>query len=285
MNTLKIETYNLNKTLLGGQSFSWEYIDGTYWGIIEKTIIKLKEKDNTWYWQTYPQENNKELVEEYFRTNIPYQKILKEIDKDEYVHKAILKYPGLRLLNMPFEQTVISFIISQNKNIPAIRSSIKKLSQLLGEEVEIEGQTIYTFPTLKDISTAPLELLRSTGVGYRAEYLKNASNQLLQDDLSLNIQKYSQEKDIEKVRELLTGLHGIGNKVADCIMSYSLDFLDITPLDVWAKRFCNEYYCIPTKNYLETSKWLTEYFGKYTAYAGQYLFEYIREEDTKRSLS
>ena len=277
MNTLKIENYNLNKTLLGGQSFSWEYTDGIYWGVIEKTIVKLEEKNNTWYWETYPKNNHKKLIENYFRTNIPYQEILENIDKDEYVHKAILKYPGLRLLNMPFEQTVISFLISQNKNIPAIRSSIKKLSELLGEKIEISNNTFYTFPTLREISEAPLELLKSTGVGYRAEYLKNTSTQLLEENLIEDIQRYSKEKDIEKVRELLTGLHGIGNKVADCIMSYSLDFLDITPLDVWAKRFCNEYYCIPTKNYLDTSKWLTEYFGEYTAYAGQYLFEYIRE--------
>jgi N-glycosylase/DNA lyase len=279
MNELKIENYNLNKTLLGGQSFSWEYKDGIYWGIIEKTIVKLKEKNNTWYWQTYPKNNNKGLIEKYFRIDTPYNEILENIDKDEYVHKAILKYPGLRLLNMPFEQTVISFLISQNKNIPAIRSSIKKLSELLGEKIEISNNTFYTFPTLKSISETPLELLKSTGVGYRAEYLKNTSTQLLEGTLIMDIRKYSEEKDIEKVRELLTNLHGIGNKVADCIMSYSLDFLDITPLDVWAKRFCNEYYCVPTKNYLETSKWLTEYFGEYTAYAGQYLFEYIRGED------
>lgn len=278
MNTLFLENYNLSKTLLGGQSFSWEYIDGTYWGIIQDTVVKLKEKDNTIYWKTYPEKDKKELIEKYFRVNISYKKILEDIDKDKYVHKAILKYPGLRLLDMPFEQTVISFLISQNKNISAIRSSIKKLSQLLGEKIEIEKKVFYTFPTLKDISDAPLELLKSTGVGYRAEYLKNTSTQLLENNLIAEIHKYSNEKDIDKVREILTSLHGIGNKVADCIMSYSLDFLDITPLDVWAKRFCNEYYCIPTKNYLDTSKWLTEYFGKYTAYAGQYLFEYIREE-------
>ena len=279
MNTLRIENYNLNKTLLGGQSFSWEYINGTYWGVIEKTIVKIQEKDNTWYWQTYPQENNKKLIEQYFRINIPYQEILKEIDKDEHTHKAILKYPGLRLLDMPFEQTAISFIISQNKNIPAIRSCIKKLSEVFGEKIEIEDKTFYTFPTLKSISEAPIELIKSTGVGYRAEYLKNTSTELLKNNLSEKIQKHSEEGGIEKTRELLTSLHGIGNKVADCIMSYSLNFLDITPLDIWAQRFTKEYYNVETKNYLETSRWLTEYFGEYTAYAGQYLFEYIREEN------
>jgi N-glycosylase/DNA lyase len=246
--------------------------------VIQNTVVKIKETKEYWYWQTYPEKDNYKLIEEYFRINTDYEKILKEIDKDEYIRKAISTYPGLRLLNMPFDQTLISFIISQNKNIPAIRSSIKKLSVLLGQKIEIENNIFHLFPTLEDISNASLDVLKSTGIGYRAEYLKNTSTQLLQNNLSKNIQEYSKEKDIEKVRELLTNLHGIGNKVADCIMSYSLDFLEITPLDVWAKRFCNEYYCIPTKNYLDTSKWLTEYFGKYTAYAGQYLFEYIREE-------
>ncbi len=278
MNKIKVENYNLNKTLLGGQSFSWEYINNIYWGVIQNTVVKIKEGSKFWYWQTYPEKDNYKLIEEYFRINLDYEKILKEIDTDKYIHKAILKYPGLRLLDMPFEQTVISFLISQNKNIPAIRSSIKKLSELLGEKIGIEGHIFYTFPTLKALSEAPLDLLKSTGVGYRAEYLKNTSTQLLEGDLRNEIQRYSEKKDIEKVRELLTGLHGVGNKVADCIMSYSLDFLEITPLDVWAKRFCNEYYCIDAKNYIDTSKWSTEYFGIYTAYAGQYLFEYIREE-------
>jgi N-glycosylase/DNA lyase len=279
MNRLEISNYNLEKTLLGGQSFSWDLINGVYWGVHKDTVIKLIDNNDHWLWQTYPQRNQEDLIKEYFRLDVDFNKIENEIQKDEYIKKALDTYPGLRLLNMDLEQTIISFLLSSNRNIPSIRKNIRNLSQLLGNKIIVEENIFYTFPTLKSIAGCSLEDLRSTGIGYRAEYIKKSSQLLITTDLLSKIQIASQSQDVDAVRSYLIELHGVGNKVADCIMCYSLKLDSVTPLDVWAQRFCNLYYGLDTKKYLDTSKWLTDYFGDYTAWAGQYLFEYIREKE------
>ena len=180
---------------------------------------------------------------------------------------------------MDLEQTIISFLLSSNRNIPSIRKNIRNLSQLLGKKIIVEENIFYTFPTLESIAGCSLEDLRSTGIGYRAEYIKKSSQLLITTDLLSKIQIAYQSQDLDAVRNYLTELHCVGNKVAYCIMCYSLKLDTVTPLDVWAQRFCNLYYGLDTKKYLDTSKWLTDYFGDYTAWAGQYLFEYIREKE------
>ena len=116
MNVLNISNYNLKKTLLGGQSFSWVYIDNTYWGVIQNTVVKLKEEDDAWHWQTYPENDNQKLIEKYFRIDSPYSEILEKIqnmknfdlDKKE-VAQGIVPNPDF-INNRNIYITVISFV-------------------------------------------------------------------------------------------------------------------------------------------------------------------------------
>jgi N-glycosylase/DNA lyase len=116
------------------------------------------------------------------------------------------------------------------------------------------------------------ELLKCK-LGFHAKYLKGVAQSLIDSDLARRI--YDMEED--KARKELVKLHGVGNKIADCVLIYSLGFDNVTPLDVWGKRICTDIYnCNPKMKYEEMRAWIDKYFEGYAGWAGQFLFEYIR---------
>ena len=273
MNELKNFPINLEMTLLGGQAFSWDKIDNYYYGVVGSQVIKVKQDGDTLFWQTFPQKDNYALFAKYFRINEKYEEILKLINKDKYVAQAIGENHGLRLLSADPSQTIISYIISANKNIPGIRSSTRKLSEMYGEKIIVDDNVLYTFPLLQDLAEASIEDLLKSKVGFRAKYIKSASQALAGGvfDEILN------SKDENEVRKNLVSLYGVGDKIADCVMSYSLGFNNVTAMDVWGKRFAKEYYGVESNKYDDLRSFFANYFDGYAAWGGQFLFEYIRK--------
>ncbi len=260
-------------TLLGGQSFSWDYEDGCYYGFTSKNIIKLKQENEILYWQTYPERDNSNFVKNYFRLDINYPKILKTIQKDKYVKKAVMKYPDLRLLKQDFEETLLSFIISSNNNIKSIRKIIRLLNLKFGDWIELDGKKIYLFPSTEILASASIDDLLKCKLGFRAKYLKSTARLLLETNLKEQIQSL----DENKARNELLKIRGVGNKITDCVLVFGLGFDNITPIDVWAKRAFTKYYGLsPKMKYEEMRKWVSNHFHGYAAWAGQFLFEYIR---------
>lgn len=271
-NKIKIEDYNLDATLSSGQCFVWKK-DGKLWygSTSQGLIIVGQEGKNTLLWQTYPQSDNWELVKQYFRFDFDYQQFLNLYPEDEYIQKSIEKYSGLRLLKQDFVETTISYIIATNKNIPAIKKSIEKLSFLLGNKIILNNKEYYTFPTIERIAEAKCDLLKSCSFGYRVPYLNETSRVLLNS----NISDWGMDEDYD--RERLLKLKGVGNKVADCVLVFGLGYDNVTPLDVWGKRSLVDYYGLdPTMNYKVMREWTKTHFKGYASWAGQYLFEYIR---------
>jgi N-glycosylase/DNA lyase len=273
MNKLYAPQYNLHKTLLGGQAFRWEQINEIYYGVVKDNIITLKQEGDYILWQTYPQKDNLELLTKYLRLDVDYLKIIQEIQKDEHINKAVAHHPGLRLLKQDPEETIISFIISANSNIPKIKRSIKLLSTMLGEKITIDNNEFYTFPSLERIADSTIDELRTTGIGYRAPYTHKSAQQLLEDNSIQTLHNL----DYLNAKQELMKLPGIGNKVADCILVFGFSFDNVTPLDLWAQRALVQLYNHdPKSNYKDMMNWITTYFGEHTSWAGQFLFEYIR---------
>ena len=271
MNRIKLQDYDLNMTLLGGQSFAWDFIDGFYYGFVQDSIIKLKIENNFLYWQTYPQKDNYSLVKNYLRLNVPYLKIVKKISKDKHIKSAIKKHPGLRLLKQDFEETLFSFLVSTNNNIKSIRKIIRALNRKFGRKIIVDSHDFFLFPKAEAIANAKLEDLLSCKLGFRAKYLKGAAKHLLKVNLSSNIHNQS------LIRDELLKINGVGEKITDCVLVFGLGFDDVTPLDVWAKRvFVNLYKLNPKIKYDDMRKWVSNYFEGYAGWAGQFLFEYAR---------
>lgn len=271
MNFMKIENYNLEITLLGGQAFNWDFINDSYYGFFKDRIVQIKPELNGFYWQTYPKKNDIEFLNHYLNLKTNYLAKLKKLGgKDKYIKSAVQRYPGLRILNQEFEQTLLSFILSSNKSVKGVRKAVRNLTQAYGEEISVNNISFHLFPSVKELLKLQESDFRKLGFGFRAKYFKEALNRLSEDGAL----KF---RDEDAVRKYLISFIGIGDKVADCIMVFSLGFQNVTPLDVWGKKVLTDFYKVnPKLSYSEMRKWYQNYFGENTALAGQFLFEYIR---------
>ena len=265
-----------------GQCFRWdEEQDGNYTGIVKNNVINVKKVDNSIVFESLGADNLEELVIDYFDLNRDYEKIKDELSKiDEYLANSIKYGSGIRILNQDLWETIISFIISANNNIPRIKGIINRISQKYGTEIEWKGKRYYTFPTVENLAKATVEDLRSLGLGFRDIRVYNTTHKILEKQVDL--EKLHQEVDTQKVRDTLLTLDGVGPKVADCILLFStLKRFDVFPIDVWVRRVMNELYI---KNEDETKvnkkdieKLAKEKYGNLEGIAQQYLFYWKRD--------
>lgn len=274
MNKMYLPNYNLSITLLGGQSFSWHFDGENYFGSTQDRVIHIIDLGrNEILWQTYPQNNDENFIKKYFRLDVNYNQIIRKIQKDEHINTAMKTIPDIRILKQDFDLTLLSFILSSNNNIKAIRKSIRYLSENYGEKISIEGKNIFTFPKTNVIANLSIDDLKKSRIGYRAKFLKEAAQRLH----NTNLKNHIENLDADDVKTELLTFNGIGDKVSDCIMVFSLMFDNITPLDVWAKKvFINLYGLDPKMKYNDMQSWINEYFEGFAAWAGQFLFEWVR---------
>ncbi len=194
--------------------------------------------------------------------------------------KSIGYGSGIRILNQDLWETIISFIISANNNIPRIKGIIERLSKNYGNEIYYKGNKYYTFPTPEQLKNVTVEDFRKLGLGFRDIRLYETTHKILEGKIDL--EKLHNEKDTIKVREKLLELSGVGPKVADCILLFStLKRFDVFPIDVWVRRVMNELYiksADETKvNKKEIEKIAQDKFGNLSGLAQQYLFYWKRE--------
>lgn len=262
-------------TLLGGQAFNFDFHEeeNTYYGFTKGSVLKFKKENDDLFWQTYPKKNDLDFIKMYLRLDTDYEKILKTIKKDIHIKKAIKEYPNLRLLKQDFEQTLLSFLISSNNNIKSIRKIIREMNRRFGKKIIVDKKTIYLFPETETLANAKLEDLLECKLGFRAKFLKGAANVLLETNLSKKIKNMSEDN----ARKSLLEIKGVGEKIADCVLVFSLSFDNVTPIDVWAKRVLVDFYKLnPKMKYVDMRNWAANYFKGNAAWAAQFLFEYIR---------
>lgn len=274
LNRIEIQNYNFPITLLGGQSFVWDYDGDEFTGITKDSLIKLKFEAPYLYWQTYPERDNFDLVKNYLQLDRDYNSILSTFPDDEYVSKAKEKFNGVRILKQPFDETLISYLFSATKSIKSIRTSMRIFTKKFGNEIKVDGESYYLFPQIETIANASIEELLECRIGFRAKNVKAAAVRLLDNDFKDGIINNADE---ENVRTELTKLQGVGTKIADCVLTYSLGFDNVMPLDRWGIRILTNYYRLNEKTkYVDMKTWYQNYFGSHSAWAGQMLFEYIR---------
>ena len=265
-----------------GQCFRWdEEPDGSYTGIVKDNVINVKKVDNTVYFTSLGADNLKNLVDDYFDLGRDYEKIKETLSKiDEYLENSIRYGNGIRILNQDLWETIISFIISANNNIPRIKGIINRISQKYGNKIEWNGKEYYTFPTVENLAKATVEDMRNLGLGFRDVRVYETTHKILNKEVDL--EKLYQESDTQKVRDTLLTLSGVGPKVADCILLFStLKRFDVFPIDVWVRRVMNELYIKnddETKvNKREIEKLAKEKYGDLEGLAQQYLFYWKRD--------
>ena len=265
-----------------GQCFRWdEEQDGSYTGIVKNNVINVKKVDNSIIFLSYGADKLEQLAIDYFDLNRNYEEIKSTLSKiDIYLENSIKYGSGIRILNQDLWETIISFIISANNNIPRIKGIINRISQKYGNKIEWKGKEYYTFPTVENLAKASVEDLRALGLGFRDVRVYETTHKVLNKEVDLN--KMHEEKDTQKVRDTLLTLSGVGPKVADCILLFStLKRFDVFPIDVWVRRVMNELYIKnedETKvNKREIEKLAKEKYGDLEGLAQQYLFYWKRD--------
>lgn len=266
-----------------GQCFRWDkQEDDSYTGVFKNNVINVKKEQDIIFTGVCDNNKNiKEVVEDYFDLNRDYTKIKEQLSKiDDNLKTSILYGEGIRILNQDLWETIISFIISANNNIPRIKDIIDRICKNYGNEIVWNDKCYYSFPTAYQLENVSVEDFRMLGLGFRDVRLYETTHMILNNDV--NLEDLHKEKDTLKVREELLKLSGVGPKVADCILLFSsLKRFDVFPIDVWVRRVMNDLY-INNEDENKVNKKLIEKiaydkFGNLAGIAQQYLFYWKRE--------
>lgn len=276
-----VKSFNLEHIFECGQCFRWnKNEDGGYTGVVKENVINIRMVDNDVYVKSYGNDDLKSLFNDYFDMNRDYEKIKSELRKiDEHMDKSITYGDGIRLLNQNLWETIISFIISANNNIPRIKGIIERISKRYGNRIKWDGVEYYTFPTPEQLSKASVEDLRNLGLGFRDVRVFETTQMVVNNEVDFD--NLHSEKDTQIVRDELLKLPGVGPKVADCILLFStLKRFDVFPIDVWVRRVMNDLY-IHNEDENKVDKKLVlslanEKFGNLQGIAQQYLFFWKR---------
>ena len=277
-----VNSFELKDIFDCGQCFRWNLEeDGSYTGIFKNNVINVKKEKQNVYFKGICEENIKDVVEYYFDLDRNYEEIKEKLSKiDEHMKSSIEYGNGIRILNQDLWETIISFIISANNNIPRIKGIIERLSKKYGNKITWNNKEYYTFPTPEQLKDVTVQEYRSLGLGFRDIRLYETTKMIIQKEIDL--EKLKQEKETIKVKEQLLKLSGVGPKVADCILLFSeLKRFDVFPIDVWVRRVMNDLYIKEDDeakvNKKKIENLAKEKFGNLSGIAQQYLFYWRRE--------
>ena len=197
---------------------------------------------------------------------------------------------NIRILRQDPFQCLISFIVSSNSNIPKIKSNLENISKKFGKKIKFQNQEFFLFPNPKKLTKISINEITSCGVGYRAKFIKEAAKIIDKKEIDFN---YLKKCDYQDARENMCQIPGVGNKVADCVLLFSLDKLEAVPLDRWIIRILGKYYAkkfemntktITKKQYNILHKKIVNHFGPFAGYSQQFLFKMERENYQKKWL-
>lgn len=259
--SIKTDTLNLLQTLEGGQAFRWSHTaEGIYSGVAGGKLLKLRQDDGGITFLDIEEEDIPRWLD-YFDMQTDYAEIINRFSVDETLKLAAGENRGLRILRQePFE-TLISFIISQNNNIPRIKGIVSRLCETFGEKCG----GWYAFPTAERLAAATEEELLPLRAGFRNRYILDAARKTVEGTVNLQgIYAMTYDEGREELKKIV----GVGDKVADCVLLFAYHKTEAFPVDVWIKRVVAEYY----------PAGLPECMGEYKGIAQQYLFEFFRNQ-------
>jgi N-glycosylase/DNA lyase len=277
--------FNLDITLCCGQVFRWEKKGEWWYGVTRDKAFKIRQVNEELEFANA----DENFVENYFGLNDDLQEIRAKISKDEYIRKALQEFWGLRIIRQDPWECLVSYICATYKNIAAIKQMILKLSKKFGEKIALDGYDFYTFPTPEKLAKTTESALMECSMGYRAKYVLETSKRIFENNFSLETLK---KMPYQQAKKALVSFPGVGLKVADCILLFSLAKREAFPVDVWVKRAILKHYAVHFSNafiekisshkslsnveYEKLNKFGRTYFGKYPGYAQAYLYHYER---------
>lgn len=273
-----IDSFELKDIFECGQCFRWnKENDGSYTGVFYDRILNVNKIGNQVIFNGNATDNE---INFYFDLDRDYTKIKNKLSLvDSNLKKSVEYGSGIRILNQDLFETIISFIISANNNIPRIKSIIERICEKYGKELEYNNKKYYTFPTPSELAKATISDLRKLGLGFRDERVYETCQMINSKQFCIDELSYLKT---ESLREKMLTLPGVGPKVCDCILLFStLKRFDVFPIDVWVRRVMNELYIKNVDeskvNKKEIKQIADEKFGNLEGIAQQYLFYWKRD--------
>ncbi|MFX1580554.1 MAG: DNA-3-methyladenine glycosylase family protein [Promethearchaeota archaeon] len=273
MRSLKVTRFSLKDTLECGQTFCWVKEGDGYINADIGQVVYVEQREGKLFYETSGGDVNLRAL---LRLDDSLDKIHREISRDGIMKTSIDFAPDLRIVNDPFFPCLVSFLCSVWKNVPAIRGMTNAIRQRWGPSYEFRERTFYGMPTPEQLARAKVSDLKNLGLAWRSEFIAKSTefivNRVITED-------ELRKMDYLDARKQLKKLHGVGDKVADCVSLFSLGFLEAFPIDIWIERVIQDHYGIFTeagKSYSKKSEAARNYFGKYAGYAQEYLYHYTR---------
>ena len=288
-----VKDFNIKQILECGQCFRWERISDTNYIIVAyRRVIEVIQEGSTVTILNTNMNDFNEIWKNYFDLDVNYEEVKEELSKDELLKKSVEFGYGIRILNQdPFEM-LISFIISARNSIPSIMKTIKKISERWGDRIEYKDNIYYAFPTPEQLKEVSLEEIKETGASFRSKYIVDTiskvnaaldakNNGELTEELEQFDLEYIKSLPVDECHKALQNFMGVGAKVADCIMLFSMSKHSAFPVDVWIKRAMIHFYLAPDISLNKIRVFGREKFGELAGLAQQYLFYYARENNIK----
>jgi len=278
---------DLNFSLRCGQVFRWKKIGEWWYGVVGQNVLKIRQSGVNLEFDGV----SEGFVRNYFRLNDDLIQISRCIAKDRYISRALKRFEGLRLVRQEPWECLIGFICSTYKNIAAIELMLQKLSIKFGEKRIFDCLDFYLFPTVDKLADASEKDLIDCGLGYRAKYVLATAKNIRDQNISLEKLK---SLSYLAARKLLLDFAGVGLKVADCVLLFSLEKTEAFPVDVWVKRVILNHYAeklpsdlvykmrrhssLSNSEYVKIGEFARSYFGVYAGYAQEYLYHFERTQ-------
>ena len=274
-----IKDFNLDHIFDCGQCFRWEReSDGSYTGTAMGKIVNMRfEPEGKLIVDNCTEEEFMRIWTPYLDLERDYAQVKRSL-QDEEIKKAMKYGYGIRILKQEFWETLLSFIISQNNNIPRIKSCIVALARCCGEKIgTYKGKGYYALPEPEVLAGMTTEKLKECRLGYRASYLIETARQVLERGGRQETERKLKEcESFEEAVCALREFQGVGPKVAGCAALFGLGFLDAFPIDVWMRRVMHRLYGMDEKDVRGMEDFAKKNFAPYGGIAQQYLFYYIR---------
>ncbi len=265
---VKVRDFSLDKTLDAGQTFGWSRVGKSWVSFFDVPLVLAQKDSETLEFSGA----SKEKVQEMLGLNDDIEGIRAEIDRDDFIDKAINFSKGIRVVKDGLWPSALGFILSIQSNVPLITRRIKLMSSLYGKTEEINGIKIKSFPSYESIHDGGKVKLKAVKSGFRERFILSAANYFYSHELSESLEP-------GEIKVHLSNILGIGDKVMDCILLYGLHDLSAFPMDVWILRAVQEKYgnlISGLKKYKDKRNTMVDYFGRYAGYAQLFIYFYYR---------
>jgi len=281
---------DLAATLESGQSYLWRredggaYADGVttdadfdeapwYYAVPDGDVVRVRKTDDALVWESTV--DARDRLEDLLRLDDDLDAILAAAPDLDLVDAALGEFRGLRLVRDPPFDCLVSFILSAQMRVERIHEMVTSVAREYGDAVSFRGGTYHAFPTPERLAAATEGELRDLGLGYRAPYVKRTAELVADGDAH---PADARDREYEAAREYLTRFVGVGDKVADCVLLFSLGHLEAIPLDTWMQTVVADHYPDCDRgSYAETSRALRAKFGgEHAGYVQTYVFHHLR---------